>query len=87
MFCQHKLMCENKELILYLFLFDQDISVHTMTVIFSQMPSSVIKKRTQQYLMASNFNKFCTSWRIVYHSTIIRELQFPSALTHPTFFY
>lgn len=37
MFRQHKILCENKEVIVYLFLYDQEIDLETMKNIFSQM--------------------------------------------------
>ena len=50
MFRQHKILCENKETVLYLFLYDQQIDLETMKIIFTQISSQKLESRILDYL-------------------------------------
>ena len=56
MFRQHKILCENKEVIVYLFLYDQEIDLETMKNIFSQMSTMTLESRILDYFSQHNIN-------------------------------
>ena len=49
MFRQHKILCENKETVIYLFLYDQQIDLDTMKNIFSQISNMTLESRIIDY--------------------------------------
>ncbi len=74
MFRQHKILCENKETVLYLFLYDQQIDLETMKIIFTQISSQKLESRILDYLERRTIKYQGTHVRIVYRETIIRDL-------------
>lgn len=73
MFRQHKIICENKEVIIYLFLYDQDIDLVTMKNIFSQISNISLEERLLDYFKQNHIRFTGQHIRIVYHSTIIKD--------------
>ena len=55
MFRQHKILCENKEVTIYLFLYDQEIDLETMKNIFSQISTITLEARIIDYFNQSFF--------------------------------
>ena len=54
MFRQHKILCENKETVIYLFLYDQQIDLDTMKNIFSQISNMTLESRIIDYFNQHN---------------------------------
>ena len=81
MFCQHKVVLEDHELTLYLFLFEQDISLSMMKTIFSHMPNRLLELHVNSYLNTVTINQTYHHFKIVYHSTIIRDVRVESLST------
>lgn len=75
MFREHQIICENKKIVLYLFLFEQEIELDTMKTLFAQIPSSDLELWLGEYLQQQDTRFFGTRAKIVYHSTIIRDFQ------------
>ncbi|MDO4925640.1 MAG: hypothetical protein Q3980_08245 [Turicibacter sp.] len=73
MFRQHKILCENKETIIYLFLYDQQIDLETMKNIFSQISIKTLESRIINYFHQHNIKCLGNHVRIVYHATIIKD--------------
>lgn len=82
MFRQHKILCENKEVIVYLFLYDQNIDLDTMKNIFSQMSTITLESRILDYFTRHNIKFIGNHIRIVYHATIVKD--FFLHHTHPS---
>ena len=74
MFRQHKILCENKETVIYLFLYDQQIDLETMKIIFAQISSQKLKARIIDYFKQCNIKYQGNHVRLVYRETIIRDL-------------
>jgi len=79
MFRQHQIVCENKRIVIYLFLYEQEIDLDTMKIIFSSLSDDLTKERICGYLEQNQIRFYGTTIRIVYKSTIIRDFQ----LTEP----
>jgi len=75
MFRQHQIVCENKRIVIYLFLYEQEIDLDTMKIIFSSLSDDLTKQRIHDYLDQNQIRFYGTTIRIVYKSTIIRDLQ------------
>lgn len=73
MFRQHKILCENKEVIVYLFLYDQEIDLETMKNIFSQISTITLESRILEYFNQHNIKFLGHHIRIVYHATIVKD--------------
>ena len=74
MFRQHKILCENKETVIYLFLYDQQIDLETMKIIFAQISSQKLEARIIDYFKQCNIKYQGNHVRLVYRETIIRDL-------------
>mgnify|MGYP004635323687 FL=1 len=74
MFRQHKILCENKETVMYLFLYDQQIDLDTMKNIFSQISNMTLESRIIDYFNQHNIKCLGNHVRIVYQSTIVKDL-------------
>ena len=64
MFRQHKILCENKEVTIYLFLYDQEIDLETMKNIFSQISTITLEARIIDYF---NQNNILLSFLYLHH--------------------
>ncbi len=73
MFRQHKILCENKEVIVYLFLYDQEIDLDTMKNIFSQISTITLESRILDYFNQHNIKFLGHHIRIVYRATIVKD--------------
>lgn len=73
MFRQHKILCENKETIIYLFLYDQEIDLETMKNIFSQISTTTLESRIIDYFNKHNIKCLGNHVKIVYHATIVKD--------------
>ena len=73
MFRQHKILCENKETVIYLFLYDQQIDLETMKNIFSQIAITTLESRIINYFNQHHIKCLGNHVRIVYHATIIKD--------------
>lgn len=82
MFRQHKILCENKEVIVYLFLYDQEIDLETMKNIFSQMSTMTLESRILDYFSQHNIKFFGNHIRIVYHATIVKDFVLNQKYNH-----
>ncbi|MCL1951009.1 MAG: hypothetical protein FWF59_14920 [Turicibacter sp.] len=75
MFRQHQIVCENKRLVIYLFLTEQEVDLDTMKTIFSSLTAAKMQQQACQYLEQNNIRFYGTNIRVVYKSTIIRDFQ------------
>ena len=82
MFRQHKIICENKEITSYLFLYDQDIDRDTMKTIFSQLSTNSLEQRIHDYFKKNQVTFLGKNIKIVYLSTIIKDIKDFSLPTH-----
>ena len=73
MFRQHKIICENKEITSYLFLYDQDIDRDTMKNIFNQLSTHSLEQRIHEYFKNNQIKFLGHQIKIVYLSTIIKD--------------
>ncbi|MBQ1769540.1 MAG: hypothetical protein UIL36_05095 [Turicibacter sp.] len=73
MFRQHKILCENKEVTIYLFLYDQEIDLETMKNIFSQISTITLEARIIDYFNQNNIKCLANHVKIVYHATIVKD--------------
>jgi len=73
MFRQHQIICENKQIVIYLFLYEQEIDLDTMKTIFSTLSASLLEQRICDYFDQNQIRFLGTRIRIVYKSTIIRD--------------
>jgi len=73
MFRQHQIVCENKRIVIYLFLYEQEIDLDTMKTIFSTLPTTTLEQRIWDYFDQNQIRFFGTTIRIVYKSTIVRD--------------
>lgn len=79
MFRQHKITCENKEILMYLFLYDQEIDVGTMKTIFSQLAPGSLQQRIVEYIRQNRIRFQGTRIKLVYCSTIIKDFCLPQS--------
>ncbi|MGL4336172.1 MAG: hypothetical protein ACRCST_04700, partial [Turicibacter sp.] len=68
--------CENKEVIIYLFLFTQEVDLETIKNIFSQMPQEILEKRIKEYFNNHNIKFLGKHIKIVYRATIVKDFHF-----------
>lgn len=73
MFRQHKILCENKEAIIYLFLYNQEIELKTIKNIFTQLPQDILEKRIIEYLNSHHIKFIGKHIKIVYSATIVKD--------------
>jgi len=73
MFQQHKIVCENKEIIIYLFLYELDLDLATMKNIFYQLSATSLEKHVFDYFDQNCIKFLGQHIKIVYHSTIIKD--------------
>ncbi|HAX74016.1 MAG TPA: hypothetical protein DCY20_10875 [Firmicutes bacterium] len=85
MFRQHKIVCENKEVIIYLFLYDLNIDIEMIKTIYENMPQYIVEKRIKEYCANHNLRFIGKHIKIVYHSTIVRDFHVnqPTAVQTP----
>jgi len=82
MFRQHKIICENKEVISYLFLFDQDIDRDIMKNIFNQLSTHSLEERIHDYFNENHIKFMGQHVKIVYLSTIIKDFYLHQKQVH-----
>jgi len=77
MFNEHKITCENRQSVLYLFAQPFDTSINLVKGIFEHLHEDVLLDWTNNYLDAYNVLFVGDIVRIVAGSTIVRDLNFP----------
>ena len=73
MFRQHQIVCENKRIVIYLFLYEQEIDLDTMKTIFSQISAELLDRHICEYFDQNHIRFLGTQIRIVYKATIIHD--------------
>lgn len=73
MFRQHKILCENKENIIYLFLYDQQIDLEIIKNIFSQIADQSLEARVLDYFNQHHIKCLGNHVRLVYRETIVKD--------------
>ena len=77
MFNEHKIACENRQSVLYLFTQPFDTSMNLVKGIFEHLHEDVLLDWADDYLDTNNIS-FCGDIiRVVAGSTIVRDLNFP----------
>jgi len=80
MFNGHKITCENRQSVLYLFTQPFDCNVHLVKGIFEHIHEDVLLDWTDDYLDTYNISFVGDIVKIVADSTIVRSLNFPMYL-------
>jgi len=77
MFVDHKIVCENKEPVLYLFAQSIDASIVLVKGIFEHLHEEVLIDWAQDYLMDLDISFVGSLIKVVAGSTIVRHLELP----------
>jgi len=77
MFVDHKIVCENKEPVLYLFAQSIDASITLVKGIFEHLHEEVLIDWAQDYLIYSEVSFVGSLIKVVAGSTIVRNLELP----------
>lgn len=74
MFLQHQIVCESKEIVLYLFLREQEnLDLKAMKTIFSHLSALMLETRILEYLKQDQIKFFGRRVRVVCGATIIKD--------------
>ena len=77
MFSEHKITCENRESVLYLFTQPFDASLNLIKGIFEYLHEDVLLDWADDYLDTYDVSFSGDIIRVVAGSTIVRDLRFP----------
>jgi len=84
MFVDHKIVCENKEPVLYLFAQSIDASITLVKGIFEHLHEEILIDWAQDYLIDLDVSFVGSLIKVVAGSTIVRDLEFPFTMKKAT---